>query len=393
MKVCFETFGCRLSRAEALEQEAEFLERGWQLTEKHSDADLIIVRGCSVTRRAQHDSERLVEHIKSKYPMTRLVVTGCLPKKTSPFLLKPREDGRPAPVPNRTSRAYLKVQDGCSGKCTFCIVPSFRGSSVSADFDTVVDKARRFVDAGYREIVVTGCNLSLYASQGKRLGALLAALADIAPPSAGADATCRIRLGSLEPSPAVDEVLDAMSEKPNICRFLHIPIQSGSSRILVAMKRPYTARSIDELVHKARTKIPGVEFGCDIMTGFPGEFDIDFIATKGMISRIRPSRVHVFPYSERPGTIAERLQDSVPKDIRKSRAQEIANQAGRIRSECARKYIGTTVEFVVEDEKPCAGWTSEYFWCVCKNSRARRKSLVRATVRETDGHVLLGEVC
>ena len=156
MKVCFETFGCRLSRAEALEQEAEFAARGWERTEGHADADLIVVRGCSVTQRAQRDCERLVEHIRRKYPMKRLVVTGCLPQKTKDFVLKARGASAAPAIPMRTSRAYLKVQDGCSGKCTFCIVPKFRGQPASTPFAEVLEKARRFVDAVHVTLTTRG---------------------------------------------------------------------------------------------------------------------------------------------------------------------------------------------------------------------------------------------
>ena len=391
MKVCFETFGCRLNRAEALEQEAEFAARGWIRTEGHADADIIVVRGCSVTQRAQHDCEHLIEHIRRKYPLKRLVVTGCLMDKTKAFTLRKREDGSPAPVPTRTARAYLKVQDGCSGKCTFCIVPKFRGAPVSVDFGEVLDKAKRFVDAGYREIVVTGCNLSLYESGGKRLPELVAALSDIAPASPGETKACRIRLGSVEPSAAAADVLDVMAERENVCRFLHIPIQSGSNRILALMGRPYAVRDIDTLVHNARQRVPGIAIGCDFITGFPGESDIDFIATKGILSRARFERVHVFPYSERPGTPASAMPGAVPLDVRRARAHELMRQADKIRSTAAREFEGNTVEIVVEDEKRGAGWTSEYFWCSSQNLRAPRKSLAKVKVRTVDGHMLSGE--
>ena len=193
MKVCFETFGCRLNRAEALDQEAEYLADGWKLTSSHSDADLIIVRGCSVTRRAQRDCEHLIAHIRKKYPNKRLLVEGCLAtSRTEKIAVRHapvQASGKSSlSVPTRTARAYLKVQDGCSGKCTFCIVPKFRGKSSSIDFDAILDKAKRFIDVGYHEIVVTGCNISLYASGGKRLPELMDALAGLSP-------ECRIRLG------------------------------------------------------------------------------------------------------------------------------------------------------------------------------------------------------
>ena len=391
MKVCFETFGCRLNRAEALEQEAEFAARGWIMTEGHADADIIVVRGCSVTQRAQRDCERLVEHIRRKYPFKRLVVTGCLGDRTNAFTLKKRGDDEPVPVPTRTSRAYLKVQDGCSGRCTFCIVPKFRGMPVSVDFGEAVSKAKRFVDAGYHEIVVTGCNLSLYESGGKRLPELVAALSDIVPESLGEGKSCRVRLGSVEPSAVVSDVLDVMAERENVCRFLHIPVQSGSSRILSLMGRPYSARDIDTMVHNARQRVTGIAIGCDFITGFPGESDMDFLATQGLLTRARFERVHVFPYSERPGTPASVMPESVPLDIRHDRARELMRQADKIRSVSAREFEGKTVEIVVEDEKDGAGWTSEYFWCSSQNLHAPRKSLAKVKVRTVDGHMLHGE--
>lgn len=385
MKVCFETFGCRLNRAEALEDEARFLARGWTRTEKHSDADLIVVRGCSVTARAQRDCERLIGHIRRKYPLKKLVLTGCLSAKNEIFL--PRADGeedpsRPA-VPTRTARAYLKVQDGCSGKCTFCIVPRFRGTSRSEPFGEVIAKAKRFIDAGYREIVVTGCNLSLYASAGVRLDGLLAALAEIDP-------SCRIRLGSLEPSPVAMKVLDTVEEHSNICRFLHIPIQSCSPGVLTMMKRPYTMRDVEELVAGAERRFPSISIGCDLIAGFPGERELDHLATRGFLRRHRFTNAHVFPYSERPGTAAEKFPGALPREIRKARAKELAAVIEKKRTEYARSFIGKIVETVIEDEKECAGWTSEYLWCRCKGASAGRKGVQRVKVLSNERHVLIG---
>lgn len=384
MKVCFDTFGCRLNRAEALENEAELLARGWTRTDNHADADLIIVRGCSVTRRAQHDCERLIKHIRRKYPMKRLVATGCLQEKNDVFLRN--ELGKAAgivAVPTRTARAYLKVQDGCSGKCTFCIVPRFRGKSSSIPFEQVVSKARAFIAAGYREIVVTGCNLSLYASDGVRLDGLLAALADLDP-------ACRIRLGSLEPSPVADKVLDEMVRHENICRYLHFPLQSGSHDVLAAMKRSYDMKTAEALVSRAEKLFPSAAICCDIIAGFPGETELDHLATLSFIRRHRFSKAHVFPYSERPGTEAARLMSAIPREIRRLRAGEISAEVETRRGAFARSFLGKTVEIVVEDEKNHAGWTAEYLWCRCKGGKAERKSVQRVKVLSCEGHVLIG---
>ena len=389
MKVCFETFGCRLNRAEALDQEAEYLADGWKLTSSHSDADVIIVRGCSVTRRAQRDCEQLIAHIRKKYPTKRVLVEGCLATshaakiavKHTPVALRKAPGG--VPVPTRTARAYLKVQDGCAGACTFCIVPKFRGKSSSVDYDAVLDKAKRFIDAGYHEIVVTGCNLSLYASGGKRLPELMDALTALSP-------NCRIRLGSLEPSDVATDVVAAIAGKANVCRFLHIPVQSASNRILVAMKRPYTANDVDKLIRAIYRQIPNAGIGCDLMAGFPSESDLDFMATRGMLERDPFSRVHVFPYSERPGTAAASMHGAVAPAIRKARAKELSTIADKKRTSFAKRFIGKDTEIIVEDEDTCSGWTSEYLWCSCPHAHRPRKSLVRVRIVESKGHTLIG---
>jgi len=397
MKVCFETFGCRLNRAEALQEEAEYLARGWEPTDSHADAQLIVVRGCSVTARAQRDCERLVEHIRRKYPFKRVIETGCLPSaKKDYFLKKPgsyrigpgsnRVDPSPTlndPIPTRTARAYLKIQDGCSGHCTFCIVPKFRGPSVSIPFDDVLARARAFIDAGYREIVMTGCSMTQYLSDGKRLPELVSAIAEL-------DGPHRVRLGSIEPGSIALETVSAMASHTNVCRNLHITVQSGSTRILSAMRRPYGAREIEELVSAASKAMPRLGLGCDLMTGFPDEQFNDHIATLGLLKRLPFTKAHVFPYSERPGTVAAALPNSVPENVRVSRARELAQMADAKRTDFAKRFRGKDVEIVVEDEKHCAGWTSEYLWCRCDGVGAR-KSLKKIRVVESEGHQLRGK--
>jgi threonylcarbamoyladenosine tRNA methylthiotransferase MtaB len=383
MKVCFDTFGCRLNRAEALEEEAKYVASGWELTQRHSDADLIVVRGCSVTARAQRDCEKLISHLRRHYPTKRLVIQGCLPKslKTAPgpkIPGKPPADSADA-LPARTARAYLKVQDGCNCGCTYCIVPRFRGKSVSFDFENVIDKAKRFVDSGYREIVVTGCNLSLYSSQGRHLPDLVSALSRLSP--------ARIRLGSVEPGAQALETVSAMSENASVCRFLHLSAQSGSESVLAAMKRPYRAKDIDALARKALELMPDIRLGCDIICGFPGELDIDHLATKSMLQRLPFTNAHVFPYSERPGTPAASFRDVVPKPVRHARAHELTDIAMRSQIKYAKKFTGRTVEIIVERNKPAAGWTGEYLWCSATGAipDAPRKSSVKIQVTSA-GH-------
>ena len=396
MKVCFETFGCRLNKAEALQMEAEYLDKGWALTDKHSDADLFVVRGCSVTARAQSECEKLIAHLKRHYPNTPVRTCGCLnvdaassPRQSDKTTFPNRrgEDAASTPLPTRTARAYLKVQDGCSGKCTFCIVPKFRGNSVSVPFTDLLDRAKRFIDAGYHEIVVTGCNLSLYASENKRLPDLVSALADL---THGTSA-CRIRLGSLEPGDCALETIRTMSEHDNVCRFLHVPIQSGSNRILMAMKRPYLVRDVEALVTAARKYLPNCGLGCDLMTGFPDESEADFIMTRGLIERLPFNNAHIFPFSERPGTLAAAFGGSIPKSVRSSRAHSLSHQIKSARKRYIRSFIGKTVEIVVESEEKTIGWTSEYVRCEAVG-HAPRKSIVRVFVNRVDDDSLYGKI-
>lgn len=391
MKVRFETFGCRLNRAEALQREAELLSAGWKLSERRADADMIVVRGCSITRRAQHECEKLISHLKERYPTKKIVVEGCISKKSPSshtLNIKGWNDSA-AVVPTRTARAYLKAQDGCNGKCSFCIVPRFRGKARSVDFDELLMKARSFIDSGYREIVVTGCNLSLYNFQGKRFSQAIEALANLSP-------DVRIRIGSIEPVKAAEELIDVMADHSNICRFLHLPIQSGSNRTLSAMRRPYHVNDVERILKKAIDAFPLIGLGCDLITGFPGESELDFIASKRLLKSFPFSNVHAFPYSERPGTEAENLPEKIPVNVRKSRAHELADLSAACRKRYARKFIGREVEFVIEDEKKLSGWSGEYFPVELKvrdrSKRPARKELVKAKVISVIGDVLKTEI-
>ena len=391
MKVCFETFGCRLNKAEALQMEADYLADGWEVTTKHSDANLFVIRGCSVTARAQYECEKLIAHLKRHYPAAGIKICGCLKSKGStPAIIHPgnrtieQSNSRTIPpIPLRTARAYLKVQDGCAGKCTFCIVPKFRGESRSEPFTDLLDRARRFIDAGYHEIVVTGCNLSLYASEGKRLPDLVSALA-------GLDTGCRGRLGSLEPGACAQETIPAMAESPNVCRFLHLPVQSGSNKILLAMRRPYVVKDVEETANLASKLMPDLGLGCDLMTGFPGESELDFAATKGLLKRTPFVHAHVFPFSERPGTLAAGFPRPLAKDIRSARARLLADDMRSKRRKFAKTFIGKTVEIVVEDEKTGRGWTGEYLPCEPLSGSFVRKSVARVFVTKTRDDLLLG---
>ena len=407
--------------------------------------DLIIVRGCSVTAKAQRDCEKAIEHLRRRFPNAQIAITGCLPNATPlPYLSKgsdltiprgqtpispPIKGPDPVPqwgqtlVPTSTSRAYLKIQDGCNGKCAFCIVPHFRGPSVSIPLADIIARARSFIAAGYGEIVVTGCNLSLYNSNGTNLPSLLNILADLSPlgsdpteasgaaptetsgsapteasgaaptETSGSDPTKtasrhRIRLGSLEPGILNSQILDVFEKHQNICRFLHLSIQSGSDRILSAMNRPYRIKSVADFIKSMRKRLGShIMFGADIITGFPGETIEDFNATRSFLEDNDFTNVHAFPFSERPGTPAATMAGSVPMDARRERARAIIEDAAGRRRRFARSFIGREVEVCVESGGD-HGWTNEYLQMRLASPRPRR-SLVRTAVAAARDDILL----
>ena len=303
-------------------------------------------------------------------------------------------------IPLRLSRAYLKVQDGCSGRCAFCIVPSFRGAPVSVPFADVLARARAYLDAGFSELVLTGCNLCLYHDSGRGLPELAAAIAALESPGH------RVRLGSIEPGICDTHLLDALEFHPNICRFLHLSLQSGSDRILRLMRRPYTIEQTAAFCAEARRRLgTRLALGADIITGFPGETDGDHEATKSFLrpppyfstkaSNTTPNQsnnqtikqsnippfihLHVFPFSERPGTEAATMKPVVPVAVRHARAKELERIGTANRAAFARTLIGQEVMVCVE--KDGNGRSDEYLRCIL-NGTAPRRSLARATVED-----------
>ena len=354
MNVAFKTFGCRLNLAESLEMEAAFEAAGHQVVPiPHPDCaidpafapDWIIVRGCSVTARAQRDCEKKIAQLKTRFPKAEILITGCHPdaKPIPTHLAPPALPDSEAPISRQLSRAYLKVQDGCSGKCAFCIVPSFRGTPVSIPFDKAIARAKAYLDAGFREIVITGCNLCLYHNNGKRLAELISALAEIESPGH------RIRLGSIEPGICDTALLDAIEAHPNICRFLHLSLQSGSDRILRLMRRPYTIGHVAEFCADARRRFGArLAIGADVITGFPGETEEQFNALGEFAEDMKFERMGCFAYSEEEGTPAASFPEMVEENVREHRKDILEEQQDTRVAELYDGMIDTEMEIVVE---------------------------------------------
>ena len=390
--VAFVTFGCRLNKAEALDIESQYAAAGWRIVPVRSDSasangtlshgnhkadeeeaelkrqempDVIVVRGCSVTAKAQRDCEKAIAHLRARFPAADIRITGCLPAAAEGFSAASPQltthNSQLATLNYQLSRAYLQVQDGCSGKCAYCIVPQFRGPPVSTTFGEVLSRAHDFLAAGFREIVLTGCNLSLYRSDGHGLPELAAALAALESPGH------RIRLGSIEPGLCDRPLLDALEAHPNICRFLHLSLQSGSDHVLARMRRPYTMEQMADFCADAHRRLGSrLALGADLITGFPGETEADHAATRDFLTRFPFIHLHVFPYSERPGTEAASLAPSVPVAVRRARAKELERIGAAQRARFAESLIGQEVTVCVERDGN--GRTDEYLRCLLTTS-------------------------
>ena len=420
MRVSFKTFGCRLNQAETARYESLFKANGIEVVPFGQKSDICVIHSCSVTQRAESECLRIVRSVKRKNPDVYVALAGCAVESADNDRLSqlgidiiiPRQDkeqlveiilhamnidfsaATDTITPSfSTSRALLKIQDGCSFFCSYCIIPYNRGAPVSRDFEECLDEARAFIGQGFEEIVITGCNIACYTSNGKRLPDILDAIASL--PGLG-----RVRLGSLEPAMVELQISELIADSDKICRFLHLPLQNCDDDILKSMNRRYLSGKMAGIIEKIIDAVPDIALGSDIITGFPGETDQAFSNTKAFIEKYPFSNLHVFPYSERKGTAAVDFTGSVPHSARKERAQELIAIGREKREAYAQSWIGKDADILIEkfdaDGNAC-GWSGEYLPCrVAGIAEEKRKALqgriLRFKVESAAGDVLTGRV-
>jgi threonylcarbamoyladenosine tRNA methylthiotransferase MtaB len=382
--VSFVTLGCRVNQADTDRMRAGLEARGFRIGAAGAAADVVVVNTCTVTARAELSDRQAIRRARRVSPSARVVVTGCwaqtspaavasLPgvdlvignadKARLPDLLdgllasSPRasriEVGDVAgaalePVAPRAhldgrARVFLKVQDGCQHRCAFCIVPLARGASRSLAPEIVEEHARRLVEGGHPEVVLTGIDLGHYGADltpRTSLAALLGRLVHVR-------GLRWLRLSSLLPAYFTDELLEVVTTSPRIAPHLHVPLQSGSDRVLRRMRRPYTTALYRRVVERLAAAIPRLGLGADVIAGFPGETDADFTATLDLVGCLPFSYLHVFPYSERRGTAAATLADRVDSRTITERARRLrelgADRARRFRA----SMVGRTEDVLV----------------------------------------------
>ncbi len=363
--VAFTTLGCRLNQADSQALQALLERRGFRTVPLEARPDVVVVNTCTVTARAELSDKRAIRRAARLSHGGRVVVTGCwaqtspaevaalggvdlvvgngdkarLPDLLAELTRGPRVEvsdiaaarieAPPAPVhANGRARAFLKVQDGCQHRCAFCVVPLARGSSRSLAPALVEDHVRGLVAAGHPEVVLTGVDLGHYGADlvpRTSLAALLARLVAI-------DGLRWLRLSSMLPAYFTGDVLEIVTTSPVIAPHLHVPLQSGSDRVLRAMRRPYTVAMYRGLVERLAAAIPRLGLGADVIVGFPGETDEDFGETLALVEALPFSYLHVFPYSVRSGTEAAGRPGRVA-------AATAAERARRLREAAAGKNL------------------------------------------------------
>ncbi len=389
-----QNFGCRATQADGAALESQLVQRGHASAGEASAADLVILNTCTVTATADEDVRKAIRQAHRVNPDARILVTGCYAQRAPaelaampgvtwvvgnshktaiPDLLREElevgADGAPyhsqihvgdisatreflsAPVQDSSAdrtRPNLKIQDGCSNRCSFCIIPSVRGRSRSAPPEQVIEQVQALASR-YREVVLSGINLGRWGrEQGMnlRLPWLLRRLL-------GETDIQRLRLSSVEPMDFTDELLELMASSPRIAKHVHAPLQSGSDSVLKRMRRKYRSRHYADRILRARSMMRDAAIGADVMTGFPGESEGEFAQSRDFIESLPFTYLHVFTYSERPGTEAADRADAVPFAIRKERTRQLRTLAADKNLGFRQSMIGRSLS-VVTLSKP--GW-------------------------------------
>ncbi len=393
-KVSFHTLGCKLNFSESSTLARRFEEGGFVRTASGKDADICVVNSCSVTEHADKKCRNLIRRLHRDNPSAIIAVTGCYAQ------LRPHQvaaiEGVDLVVGNNNkgelfdrvaalagkngakvyscetdeltgffaafssgdrTRSFLKVQDGCDYKCSYCTIHNARGSSRNVPIADLVSDAVKIAAAGQKEIVITGINTGDFGkTSGERFIDLLRALD-------GVEGIERYRISSIEPNLLTDEIIEFCASSAKFQHHFHIPLQSGSDNILGLMRRRYTASKFAERIAAVRKHMPDAFIGIDVIVGFPGESEEDFMRTYSLLESIAPAYLHVFPFSERPGTSAMDMPGKISPAVKTERAEKLGTLCERLHSDFYRANEGRHAEVLFENSNKGGfmyGFTGNY---------------------------------
>ena len=430
-RVFIETYGCQMNVSDSELMSGILTQAGHQTVSDINDADVILLNTCAirenaetkVINRLQHLNHRkrrekdlivgvcgcMAQHLRDKLlqaaPYVDLVMGPdayrSLPMALNavmngdPFLglqLDKREDYADiSPIRKEGIRAWLTIQRGCDKMCTFCIVPFVRGRERSLPLNLLIDDVNRLVDEGFKEVVLLGQTVNSYHDGKYNFGDLLWSISEV-------DGIERVRFTSPHPADATDNMISAMENSPKVCKQLHLPLQSGSTQVLENMRRTYTAEEYLELVSKLRERIPQIALSTDVIVGFCGETEEDFMKTYQLMDDIRFDSAFMFKYSDREGTLANKMLNDDVSEIEKARRlNEIISLQEQISAEINNTTVGTTVPVLVEgdsrrDTDHFHGKTDTFKTTVFPKANAQVGDIVDVEIHSTTAHTLIGTI-
>ncbi|MDR7237247.1 tRNA (N(6)-L-threonylcarbamoyladenosine(37)-C(2))-methylthiotransferase MtaB [Neobacillus drentensis] len=381
--VAFHTLGCKVNHYETEAIWQLFKQEGYERVDFESISDVYIINTCTVTNTGDKKSRQVIRRAVRKNPDAVICVTGCY-AQTSPaeimaipgvdvvvgtqdrikmldYIEQYKLERQPIngvgnimkshiyeelDVPSFTdrTRASLKIQEGCNNFCTFCIIPWARGLMRSRDPKEVIRQAQQLVDAGYQEIVLTGIHTGGYGEDMKDYN-----LAQLLRDLEAVKGLKRLRISSIEASQITDEVIEVIKHSPIVVRHLHIPLQSGSNSVLKRMRRKYTMEFFGERLERLKEVLPGLAVTSDVIVGFPGETEQEFMETYNFINDHKFSELHVFPYSKRTGTPAARMEDQVDEEVKNDRVHRLISLSDQLAKEYASRFEGDVLEVIPEE--------------------------------------------
>lgn len=427
LRASFHTLGCRLNQAETASISATFVNRGYHVVDYGADTDVCVINTCSVTEGAEAKCRQAVRTVLRRSPNAYVVVTGCYAqvgkealrgidgldlivgtahkmevvdlidtpqKEPTPRVVHTtkiaRDDFSLDVIGNYTdhTRANLKIQDGCNFACAFCIIPFSRGGARSRTFPDIINEAHGLAERGHREIVLTGVNIGTYASDGYDLLHVIQALE-------GVDGLERIRISSIEPTTIPDGLVDWMATSSKLCPYLHVPLQSGDDSVLQRMKRRYTRADFEAFIERVAAHVPDVCLGTDAMVGFPGEDEAAFANTRLLLADLPLAYCHVFSYSERPHTYAQRYTDPVPPADIQARSRILRELSTRKKAAFYRGSMGSTVRVLferLENSGLYTGFSDNYLKVGVEASEDLSNQMALVRLHDVSGGLAIGEL-
>ena len=408
--VALETLGCKLNQAESESMARQLAAAGYRIVQPSDGADVYILNTCTVTHVADRKSRHLLRLARRRNPNALIIAIGCYVERAPEELAGVEEvditlDNEEKallvqvlhqaglmdtvlainPSPMLRTRSMVKIQEGCNQFCSYCIVPLVRGRERSLSPEQIVDEVKARVAMGYREVVLTGTQIGAYSPSLELVLRRVLAESDVA----------RLRISSLQPQDLSPQLIALWADQ-RLCCHLHLPLQSGSDRVLVRMRRRYSTADYEQAVTMVREAIPDIAITTDIMVGFPGESEEEFEQSYRFCQQMGFANIHVFPYSERPGTAAARMPDKVPEGVKKERSAVMLGLARESALRFRRQFLGRTMAVLWEqktEEEVWSGLTDNYIRVFTKSSQRLENRLVEARITDWRNGDLWGELC